>query len=61
MNDGKIKLKLDKYDRGILINALNEFRNKLIREGKNPSHVDEIMLKLMGENEKSSPVPSFER
>ena len=27
MNDGKIKLKLDKYDRGILINALNEFRN----------------------------------
>lgn len=27
-------LELDKYELGILINALNEFRNKMIKEGQ---------------------------
>ena len=34
MKDEIKVLELDKYELGILINALNEFRNKLIQEGK---------------------------
>ena len=35
-------LELDKYELGILINALNEFRNKMIKEGKDTEYVDAI-------------------
>ena len=38
-------LELDKYELGILINALNEFRNKLIKEGKETEYVDEVLLR----------------
>lgn len=37
-------LELDKYELGILINALNEFRNKMIKEGKDTEYVDEVRL-----------------
>ena len=38
-------LELDKYELGILINALNEFRNKMIKEGKDTEYVDEVLLR----------------
>lgn len=40
-------LELDKYELGILINALNEFRNKMIREGKDTEYVDEVLLRAI--------------
>lgn len=40
-------LELDKYEYGILINALNELRNKLIKEGKDTEYVDEILLRAI--------------
>ena len=40
-------LELDKYELGILINALNEFRNKLIKEGKETEYVDEVLLRAI--------------
>ncbi len=40
-------LQLDKYEIGILINALNEFRNKLIQEQRNTECVDEVLLKAI--------------
>ena len=40
-------LELDKYEQGILINALNEFRNKLIKEGRETEYVDEVLLKAI--------------
>ena len=40
-------LEFDKYELGILINALNEFRNKMIKEGKDTEYVDEILLKYL--------------
>lgn len=40
-------LELDKYEIGILINALNEFRNKLIKEGKETEYVDEVLLRAI--------------
>lgn len=40
-------LVLDKYEIGILINALNEFRNKLIAEQRETEPVDEVLLKAI--------------
>lgn len=42
----KIKLKLDKYELGLIINALVKFRNDLIAECKDHDIVDELILKL---------------
>jgi hypothetical protein len=38
---------LDKYEYGLIINALNEFRSKLIRENKSTEVVNELLLKLL--------------
>ena len=38
---------LDKYEFGLVINALNEFRSKLIRENKSTEVVNELLLKLL--------------
>ena len=46
------KVKMDKYEIGILINSLNEFRNKLIRENRDTAPVDELLLKYIGILEK---------
>lgn len=40
-------LELDKYELGILINALNEFRNKMIKDGKDTEYVDEVLLRAI--------------
>ena len=40
-------LELDKLEHGILINALNEFRNKLLREEQDTELVDEFLLKVL--------------
>ena len=46
MKDKKTKLILDIYELKILIYALNEFRNKLITEGKYTDAVDDFLLKI---------------
>lgn len=38
---------LNKYDYGIIINALNEFRTKLIKENKSTEIVNELLLRLL--------------
>ena len=45
-------LELDKYELGIIINALNEFRNKLIKEQNETDFVDEVLLKVLDAPEK---------
>lgn len=47
MKDEVKVLTLDKYEIGILINALNEFRNKLIAEQRETEPVDEVLLKAI--------------
>ena len=42
----KMKLKIDSIERGIIINALMEFRNYLIKENRYHDAVDELLLKL---------------
>ena len=37
---------LDQYERNILINALNEFRNDLLQQQRSTDAVDELMIKI---------------
>ena len=45
-------LELDKYQLGIIINALNDLRNKLIQEQREIDAVDEVLLKALDAPEK---------
>lgn len=45
-------LELDKYELGIIINALNEFRNKLLKEREDTEPVDDVLLKAIDAPEK---------
>ena len=40
-------IEVDKVEYGIIINALNEFRNKLVREGEDTELVDEFIIKVL--------------
>ena len=40
-------LELDKYEHGVVINALNEMRNDLIGEERPTDIVDEVLLKAI--------------
>ncbi len=40
-------IEVDKTEYGILINALNEFRNKLLKEEQDTELVDEFLLKVL--------------
>lgn len=42
----KVKIKYNKEELNLIIVALNEFRNKLIKENRNYNYVDELMLKI---------------
>lgn len=48
----KKKIKLDKYEIGVVINSLNEMRNKLLKENKDTEVVDELLLKYINILEK---------
>ena len=37
---------LDQYERNILINALNEFRNDMLQQQRSTDAVDELMIKI---------------
>ena len=41
------KIEIDEYEQGILINALNLFRNQLIRESRPTDPIDEFIMKLI--------------
>lgn len=40
-------LELDRYEHGVVINALNEMRNDLIEEERPTDIVDEVLLKTI--------------
>ena len=48
----KYYIALDDYERGTIINCLNEKRNKLIEDGKYTDAVDEVLLKILNEKQK---------
>lgn len=40
-------LTLDRYEHGVVINALNEMRNDLLEEERHTDIVDEVLLKVI--------------
>lgn len=52
MRDNVKTIDFDKYEIGILINALNQMRNYLIEQEKDSSPVDELLLKVIDAPEK---------
>ena len=40
-------LTLDKYEHGVVVNALNEMRNDLLEEQRSTDIVDEVLLKAI--------------
>ena len=53
----KRMLILDEEELGILINALNEFRNILIRKGKDSEVLDDVLLKVVDAPSKRIIIP----
>ena len=47
---------LDDSEWKIVINALNDLRNSLIRQGRYTDAVDDIMIKLINTNPKRKPL-----
>lgn len=45
--ENKKVIELDRYENGIILNALNEFRTKLINENISTDSVDELLMKVM--------------
>ncbi|MBQ8623082.1 MAG: hypothetical protein IJ424_01705 [Oscillospiraceae bacterium] len=48
----KYYIAFDEYERGIIINALNDKRNALIKEGRYTDAVDEVLLKVINAKQK---------
>ena len=46
MREKKYYLVLDDFERRMLLNNLNDFRNKLIAEGKYTDLLDEVIIKV---------------
>ena len=40
-------LTLDRYEHGVVVNALNEMRNDLLKEERSTDIVDEVLLKVI--------------
>jgi hypothetical protein len=40
-------LMLDKYERGVVIHALNDMRNNLMEEQRSTDGIDEVLLKAI--------------
>lgn len=43
----KVVLTLDSYEHGIMIRALNELRNELLEEQRDPGPVEDVLLKII--------------
>ena len=39
-------IEMNKFEYGIIINALNDLRNKLTKEGQDPIVIEELLLKI---------------
>ncbi len=46
MKEKKYYIAFDRYEQGIMINALNEMRNRLIQEGRYTDAVDDLIVKI---------------
>ena len=49
----KYYIVLDEYERRMIINSLNELRNRLIADGRYTEAIDEILLKIINARKRS--------
>ena len=52
MFNKKTKLKLTDFERNLLINGINEFRNMLLSDGIPTEDVDELLIKIINKSER---------
>ena len=45
--DEKRILEMDHYEPGVVLNALNEYRNDVLAEGRTTDLIDEVLLKAI--------------
>ncbi len=54
MRNLKYYIAIDEYERRIIINSLNNLRNKLIAEGRYTDVVDDVLVKIV-----NAPIKKF--
>ena len=52
MKDKKYYITLDDFERRVVVNCMNEMRNKLIADGKYTDALDEVLLKIIRSKQK---------
>ena len=52
MKENKYYIALDDFERRVVVNCMNEMRNKLIVEGKYTDALDEVILKVIHSKQK---------
>lgn len=52
MKDKKYYITLDDFERRVVVNCMNEMRNKLISDGKETDTLDEVLLKIIRSKQK---------
>ena len=54
MRNSKYYIAIDEYERRIIINSLNNLRNKLIEDGRYTDAVDDVLVKVV-----NAPIKKF--
>ena len=54
MRNSKYYIAIDEYERRIIINSLNNLRNKLIADGRHTDAVDDVLVKVV-----NAPIKKF--
>ena len=52
MKEKKYYIALDDFERRVVVNCMNEMRNKLIAEGEYTDALDEVILKVIHSKQK---------
>ena len=52
MRENKYYIVLDDFERRVVVNCMNEMRNKLIADGKYTDALDEVLLKVIHSKQK---------
>ena len=52
MKEKKYQIALDDFERRVIVNCMNEMRNKLIADGKYTDALDEVLLKVIRSKQK---------
>ncbi len=52
MKDKKYYITLDDFEQRVVVNCMNEMRNKLISDGKETDTLDEVLFKIICSKQK---------